>query len=109
MIGVSQFLSHVSNPTTRPGLVLRKGELIIYLAIILKVFYVVCYVTTIRTLCSGAACSASAIIPSLIMAFAQLLIMFGAAQSLRTLGYSSAHPTIIPDQKPSLTPPTESP
>ena len=98
LLGVSQFLRHVSGQTDRRGWVLRKGEFIIYLAIIIKIAQVIWSFSTVGTICFGSSCSLSTVTQkpiiettlSAIMVFVRILIMFGVAQSLRVMRHSSS-------------------
>ncbi len=98
LIGASQFLRYISGQTDRLGWVLRKGEFIIYLAIIIKIAQVIWSLSTVGGICFGSSCSLSSVTQkpivetalSAIMVFVRILIMFGVAQSLRAMRYSSS-------------------
>ncbi len=97
LLGVSQFLRHISGQTDRPGWILRKGEFIIYFAIIIKITQAIWGFSTAGAICFGSSsCSSTTVteksfvvIISVTMAFIRILIMFGIAQSLRALKLSS--------------------
>ncbi len=105
LLGVSQFLRHVSGQTDRPGWILRRGEFIIYLAIIVTIVRVIWGLSTLGTGCFSGSCSLStvtqekitSIIFSATIVFAKVLIMFGIAQSLRRMGYSSSKKSVDSD------------
>jgi hypothetical protein len=94
LLGVSQFLRHVSGQTDRPGWILRRGEFIIYFAIIVTIFGVIWQLSTLGADYPNGMSSlptmsqAISIIFSGTRVFAKVLIMFGIAQSLRRMGYS---------------------
>jgi len=102
LLGVSQFLRHVSGQTDNPGWILRRGELIIYLAMLVIIVQVIWRLSTLGTGCFGGTCSLTpmthakitSIIFSATIVFAILLIMFGIAQSLRRMGYSSSKKSV---------------
>jgi hypothetical protein len=87
LLGVSQFLRHVSGQTDHPGWILRRGEFIIYLAIIVTIVQVIWRLSTLPTVTQE---NITSIIFSATLVFAKVLIMFGIAQSLRKMGYSSS-------------------
>ena len=93
LLGVSRFLRYVSGQTDRPGWILRKGEFIIYFAIIIKITQAIWGFSTVGAVCFGSSCSLSAksfvVIIGVTMVFIRILIMFGIAQSLRVLKLSS--------------------
>ena len=98
LLGVSQFLRHVSGQTDHPGWILRRGEFLIYLAIIVTIVQVMWRLSTLGADCFSGTCSLptmtqekiTSIIFSTTIVFAKVLIMFGIAQSLRRMGYSSS-------------------
>jgi hypothetical protein len=102
LLGVGQFLRHVSGQTDSPGWILRKGELIIYLAIVIRIMQVIWRLSTGGTACFGGSCSLAAAtqkptlvtIIGLTIFFVRILIMFGIAQSLRAMGYSSPRKSV---------------
>ena len=94
LLGVSRFLRYVSGQTDRPGWILRKGEFIIYFAIIIKTAQLIWCLNTIGTICFGGSCSLSDVTQIVVtinvtIAFIKIFIMFGIAQSLRALRFSS--------------------
>ena len=105
LLGVSQFLRHVSGQTDRPGWILRRGEFIIYLAIIVTIVQVIWLSSTLGAGCFSGTCSLptmtqekiTSIIFSTTRIFAKVLIMFGIAQSLRRMGYSSSKKSVNSD------------
>ncbi|MBN2377008.1 MAG: hypothetical protein JXD22_11435 [Sedimentisphaerales bacterium] len=98
LIGVSQFLRYVSDKEYRPGWILRKGEYIIYLAIIIFITKSIWKYCNFGFGCSGSTCSVSEMTLNQIfgmlisagMLFAQVLIMFGIAQILRAMDFSAS-------------------
>lgn len=94
LLGVSQFLRYVSGQTDSQGWILRKGEFIIYLAIIIKIVQVIwsfCFLSTVTQ---------KPIVDTILIAtmvFVRILIMFGIAQSLRAMKYSSSKKMVDPD------------
>ena len=101
LLGVSQFLRNVSGQMDHPGWLLRRGEFIIYIAIIVAIVDVICKVSI---LCIGGYIETSflpnipqmftSVVLSVMIVFIKVLIMFGIAQSLRRMGYSSSKKSI---------------
>jgi hypothetical protein len=102
LLGVTQLLRHVSGQTDSPGWILRKGEFIIYLAIVIRIVQAIWRYSTVGTACFGGSCSLSGVtqkptlvtIIELAIFFVRILIMFGVAQSLRAMGYSSSRKSV---------------
>jgi hypothetical protein len=92
----------VSGQTNTPGWILRKGEFIIYIAIIIRILGAIWVYSTGSTACFSGSCSLSAstqkptvaTIIELTVFFVRILIMFGVAQSLRAMGYSAARKSV---------------
>ena len=102
LLGVTQLLRHVSGQTDSPGWILGKGEFIIYLAIIVRIVQVTWSLSRTGTACFSGTCSLSVATqkPTLVTIIelaifsVRILIMFGVAQSLRAMGYSSLRKSV---------------
>ena len=93
LLGVSQFLSYVTGQTDSWGWILRRGELVLYLAIFFTIVQAIWSFINMGAISSSRGCSLSAgsqqhiwnIIFGVTLVFVKILIMFGIAQSLRAM------------------------
>jgi hypothetical protein len=91
LLGVSQFLKYISGQTYNPGWVLRRGEVIIYIALMLITVLAAGRYSRTGGICSGDICKVSTassqevvgMMISISLYLVKVLILLGLAQCLR--------------------------